>query len=126
MQQQRRRDTSSELALRRASHRLGLRYKVDAPLPVVGLRRRADLLFTGARIAVFVDGCFWHGCPVHGTEPKNNAEWWKEKFETNRRRDGDTDSRLGHAGWLSVRVWEHDDMSAAAERLADQVRSRSR
>src|SRR5438445_11107238 len=83
-----RRDTPCELALRSAAHRLGLRFRVDWQLPA--LRRRADLAFINARVAVFVDGCFWHGCPVHGTWPKTNAKWWRAKIEANRQRDADT------------------------------------
>src|SRR5262245_10358069 len=119
-----RRDTPCELALRSAVHRLGLRFRVDSPLP--GLRRRGDLVFTTTRVAVFVDGCFWHGCPEHGTWPKANAEWWREKIEANRRRDTDTDARLIAGGWLVVRVWAHDDAEAAARHLATLVRSRRR
>src|SRR6478672_8045793 len=97
MQATPRRDTPCELALRSATHRLGLRFRVDWPLP--GTRRRADLAFTRARLAVFVDGCFWHGCPVHGTWPKANAVWWHDKIVGNRRRDRDTNRRLATAGW---------------------------
>lgn len=116
-----RRDTAAEMAVRRAAHRLGLRYRVDAPaLP--GLRRRADLLFTRARVAVFVDGCFWHGCPTHGSRPRANAQWWAEKIAANRRRDADTDARLVEANWISLRVWEHEDPEDAAARIAHVVR----
>lgn len=114
MREQRRRDTAPELALRRELHRRGRRYRVDrAPLP--GLRRRADLVFPTARVAVFVDGCFWHCCPVHGTRPKNNASWWAAKLDTNVARDRDTDTRLADAGWRVVRVWEHEDSVTAAD-----------
>lgn len=124
MQATRQRDTPPELALRSALHRMGLRFRVQvAPLP--GLRRRADLVFRRARVAVFVDGCFWHGCPEHGTWPKQNAEWWRDKIEGNRRRDADTDDRLAEASWLSVRVWAHDDADAAALRVAAAVRLRT-
>ena len=111
---QRRRDTRPELALRRALHRLGYRYLVDAPLPGMP-RRRADILFRAAKVAVFVDGCFWHGCPDHATWPTNNAEWWKRKIGMNIERDLDTSARLEAQGWLVVRVWEHE---ATAEALA--------
>jgi DNA mismatch endonuclease (patch repair protein) len=113
-----RRDTPCELALRSAVHRLGLRFRVDWPLPGTG--RRADLAFVRARVAVFVDGCFWHACPVHGTWPKANARWWREKIVSNVRRDRDTDARLSAAGWKVLRFWEHDDpvRSARATRVA--------
>ncbi|MFE3289473.1 DNA mismatch endonuclease Vsr [Rhodococcus sp. NPDC059234] len=114
MRTQRRRDTAPELALRRELHRRGRRYRVDrAPLP--GMRRRADLVFPGARVAVFVDGCFWHCCPEHATRPKNNAQWWADKLAANVARDRDTDVRLTEAGWVVVRIWEHEDPAAAAD-----------
>lgn len=123
MQAQRTRDTAPELAVRRILHAHGLRYRVDrAPLPE--LRRRADLVFGPSRVAVYVDGCFWHGCPEHGTEPRANAEWWRDKLARNRARDADTDLRLAEAGWLVVRVWEHEDPQAVAGRVMDLVRSR--
>lgn len=105
MRRQRRRDTSPELALRKALHRLGYRYRVDAPLPGIP-RRRADLLFTGPRVVVFVDGCFWHSCPSHATEPAANREWWRKKLDGNRERDRDTNLRLRKSGWTVVRIWE--------------------
>jgi DNA mismatch endonuclease (patch repair protein) len=122
MQTAPRRDTHCELALRSALHRLGLRYRVDRKLP--GLRRRADLTFVRARVAVFVDGCFWHGCPRHVTWPKANAEWWRAKLEMNRRRDADTSRQLRRAGWRVVRVWEHELPARAAVRVARTVRRR--
>ena len=123
MQRQKRRDTEAELAVRRLVHASGLRYRVDlSPLP--GMRRRADLVFTRAKVAVFVDGCFWHGCPAHGTSPKANAEWWGEKIAKNRQRDQDTDRRLTEAGWAVVRVWEHEEPADAAARIEEAVRRR--
>lgn len=102
----RRRDTAPELALRRALHAAGLRYRVVFPVP--GNRRRTvDIAFTRARLAVFVDGCFWHGCPKHGTQPRANAGWWEAKIATNQARDRDTDRLLEEAGWTVLRLWEH-------------------
>lgn len=125
MQAQRMRDTAPELALRRALHAAGLRYRVDrAPLP--GLRRRADLVFGPARVAVFVDGCFWHSCPQHGNAPRANRAWWAAKLARNRIRDADTDARLRTAGWLPLRVWEHEDPCAAAETVQIAVLERRR
>ncbi len=113
---QRPRDTAPELALRRLLHARGLRYRVDvAPLP--GLRRRADVVFSRARVAVFVDGCFWHRCPQHGTSPKNNADWWRSKLEHNVQRDRHTDQALRQAGWQVLRVWEHEEPQLAARRV---------
>jgi DNA mismatch endonuclease, patch repair protein len=116
-----RRDTQAEILVRRAVHRRGLRYRVDRP-PLAGMRRRADLVFPRARVAVFVDGCFWHGCPEHGTIPKNNRAWWKEKLAGNQNRDRDTDARLLEAGWTVVRAWEHEDPEYAAGRIDRAVR----
>jgi len=117
------RDTVPEMALRSALHRLGLRYRVGVQ-PIDGLRRHADVAFRPARVAVFIDGCFWHGCPVHGTWPKANADFWRAKIEENRARDADTDRHLEDAGWVSVRVWEHEDASEAAERICELVKRR--
>lgn len=116
---QRRRDTAPELAIRRLLHARGLRYRVDVLLP--GMRRWADILFGPSRIAVFVDGCFWHGCPEHGTQPKNNAAWWSAKIAGNIARDRDTDRRLAEAGWTVIRVWEHEQPEVAAKKVASTV-----
>ncbi|ORI24360.1 very short patch repair endonuclease [Rhodococcus sp. 1168] len=116
LSKQRRRDTGPELALRRELHRRGLRYFVDRA-PLKGLRRRADVVFPRHRVAVYVDGCFWHSCPVHATSPRNNAQWWTDKLAANVARDRDTDARLDAAGWTVVRVWEHE----AAQDGADKV-----
>jgi DNA mismatch endonuclease (patch repair protein) len=110
------RNTKPELSLRSELHRRGLRYRVDFA-PLKGVRRRADVVFPGRRVAVFVDGCFWHVCPEHSSWPKNNAGWWREKLQENQRRDRDTDRKLQDAGWITVRVWEHEDPVEAAERI---------
>lgn len=120
MQRTRGRDTAPEKALRSLLHRMGLRFRVDfQALP--GLRRRADIVFTRQRLAVFVDGCFWHGCPVHRTWPKANAEFWRAKIERNMQRDLDTDERYRAAGWEVIRVWQHEDPDAAAKRVANRL-----
>lgn len=125
MKATRRRDTAAELAIRRALHSRGLRYRVDREvLPEV--RRRADIVFVGAKVAVFVDGCFWHCCPIHQTYPKANASWWATKLQANRQRDIDTNGQLRKAGWLVARVWEHEAPAAAAARITRQVRARTR
>ena len=118
-----RRDTGPELALRRVLHRRGLRYRVhQRPLP--GLARQADIVFTGAKVAVFVDGWFWHGCPEHPRrEHRTNGWYWPQKITANRDRDRDTDKRLTVAGWLPVRVWEHEDPEEAAGRVVEAVRA---
>jgi DNA mismatch endonuclease (patch repair protein) len=112
------------MAVRRLIFSQGLRYRVDAALP--GMRRRADLLFRSARVAVFIDGCFWHGCPEHGTRPKSNSDWWAEKIADNVRRDRDTDRQLAEHGWRALRVWEHEAADAAARRIASAVRGKTR
>lgn len=116
-----RRDTGPELALRRVLYRRGLRYRVHRrPLP--DLPRQADIVFQGAKVAVFVDGCFWHGCPRHGRrEHRTNGWYWPKKIAANKDRDRDTDEQLRAAGWLPVRIWEHEDPDAAADRVAGAV-----
>jgi DNA mismatch endonuclease (patch repair protein) len=107
------RDTGTELALRRALHRLGLRFRVqDRSLP-----GRPDVVLTRARIAVFVDGCFWHKCPTHGTSPKNNAEWWLAKLDENVARDRRNDGKLREMDWIPLHVWEHEDPATSAEAI---------
>ncbi len=123
MSRQKSRNTEVEMALRRALHAAGLRYRVHRK-PLKGVRREADVIFGPAKVAVFVDGCFWHGCPQHATWPKTNADFWRTKIEGNRRRDMDTDERLASAGWLAVRVWEHEDPAEAAARVVAFVRAR--
>lgn len=115
-----RRDTSPELAVRRRLHAMGLRFRVHSqPLP--DLRRRADVVFTRARVAVFIDGCFWHGCPQHGHLPTANAEWWAWKISRNRTRDQQTDDALMRCGWTVVRAWEHEPPDATAVRVRSLV-----
>ena len=121
MRRQGRRDTKPELALRRELHRRGHRYYVDRP-PLAGMGRRADLVFPRLRVAVYVDGCFWHSCPRHATIPKNNHDWWTAKLAGNVTRDRDTDTRLADVGWRVIRIWEHEDPVAAADRVALAVR----
>lgn len=116
MQATARRDTAPELALRRELHRRGLRYRVEVRLPELP-RRRMDIVFTRARLVVLVDGCFWHGCPVHATTARANAPYWSAKLAANRARDRDTDERLAAAGWTVLRVWEHEDPVEVAARV---------
>ena len=123
MQANRGRDTAPELALRRAVHAAGLRYFVNRR-PISTLRRTADLVFPTERVAVFLDGCFWHGCPLHHTKAKANAQFWAEKVRRNRERDEQTNELLTRAGWLVIRVWEHDDPAAAADRVRTLVLER--
>jgi DNA mismatch endonuclease (patch repair protein) len=116
----RRQGTKAELALRAALDALGVKYAVNGqPLPT--LQRKADILFRSEKVAVFVDGCFWHGCPIHGTQAKANAEFWREKIERNQQRDSDTNQHLQEAGWLVVRVWAHEEPDVAAKRIKETL-----
>ena len=124
MQRTRRRDTPAEVALRKVIYGRGLRYRVDCQ-PVARVRTRADIVFKKARVAVFVDGCFWHSCPIHGTLPKRNRRWWAEKLEANRRRDKCTTVVLEQEGWIVLRFWEHGDPVSAAEAVIEVVRKRA-
>lgn len=114
------RDTKPELELRQAVHALGLRYFVNRR-PIRAVRRTADLVFPRLKLAIFLDGCFWHGCPEHHTVAKTNAAFWAEKVEGNRRRDGDTNAMLAAAGWTVLRIWEHEPSGEGARRVADAV-----
>nr|WP_272952301.1 very short patch repair endonuclease [Mycolicibacterium smegmatis] len=123
MSSQSTKNTQAELRLRSLLHAKGLRYRVHRR-PINEHRRIADIVFPRAKIAVFVDGCFWHGCPEHGTWPRRNGEFWRSKIEGNIARDRETDALLRTAGWLPIRIWEHEDMRDAADRLTAAVRSR--
>jgi len=123
MQSNRSRDTSPELEIRSRLHRRGFRYRVSTrPLPE--LRRTADIVHRPSRVAVFVDGCFWHGCPEHYTKPRTNHSYWVPKIEANVRRDRDTDAALAAAGWLVIRIWEHDDPDRAVARVVRAISRR--
>jgi DNA mismatch endonuclease (patch repair protein) len=115
------RDTPAEMALRRELFRRGLRYRVDLPIRGV-TRARPDIAFPKQKLAVFVDGCFWHSCPEHGTMPKRNRKWWAAKLAANVERDRRHERELAEAGWTTVRVWEHEDPSGAADRVEDTLR----
>jgi DNA mismatch endonuclease (patch repair protein) len=117
------RDTGPELALRRAVHARGLRYFVNRR-PIKSVRRTADMVFPAAKVAVFLDGCFWHGCPEHHTVARTNAVFWAEKVRRTLERDDETNALLIEAGWIVVRCWEHDDPGLAAVQVDDAVRDR--
>ncbi|MET9290302.1 very short patch repair endonuclease [Nocardia beijingensis] len=123
MRGNRRRDTQPEIALRSAIRAHGLRYRVDIP-PVPAIRRRADVVFLGPKVAVFCDGCYWHRCPQHYRPAQTNSGFWDEKIAGNQARDRETDQLLTEAGWQVVRVWEHEDPEIAARRVADVVLAR--
>ncbi|MFI9307514.1 very short patch repair endonuclease [Streptomyces triculaminicus] len=114
------RNTTPEVAVRRLLHRSGHRFRLHRPVP--GMPRRSiDIAFPGARIAVFIDGCFWHGCPQHATSPKANADWWRQKLDRNMARDQETTGHLTEAGWTVLRFWEHEDPLAVAADIAAAV-----
>lgn len=117
------RDTAPEKALRSLLHKKGLRFRVDEK-PIKELNRKADIVFRSAKIAVFVDGCFWHGCLLHGTQAKANAEFWENKIRQNKERDEDTNKRLNKAGWKVVRVWEHEEPEKISNKIYRIVRQR--
>ncbi len=123
MQANRSRDTRLELEVRSAVHARGLRYRV-ATRPVPSVRRSADLVFTRARVAVFLDGCFWHGCPEHFHLPATNPEYWGPKIAANAARDAETDRLLVSEGWLVLRFWGHTVAVEAATRIEGAVRER--
>ncbi|MDZ5622049.1 very short patch repair endonuclease [Nocardioides sp. HM23] len=114
-------NTMPELAIRQILHRHGLRYRVNVR-PIRAVRRSADVVFTKQRLAVFVDGCFWHGCPQHYVAPKQNVDYWSEKVRRNRERDAETTRLLEEAGWHVLRVWEHEAPAASAQRI-EQARA---
>jgi DNA mismatch endonuclease (patch repair protein) len=115
--------TTPELRLRCLLYARGLRYRVNRTLPA-SVRCRPDVVFGPARVAVFVDGCFWHGCLDHASWPNVNGEWWRAKIERTRERDEQITSALGRTGWLVMRFWEHDDPAAIADAVENAVLSR--
>lgn len=116
------RDTKPEMAVRRLLHAAGLRYRV-AYRPMPGLRRTADIVFTRHRVAVFIDGCFWHACPEHGTTARSNAQYWSQKLADNVARDADTNAKLREAGWVVLRFWEHEAPADVAAAVMHHVRN---
>ncbi|MFJ6529776.1 very short patch repair endonuclease [Streptomyces longwoodensis] len=120
MSRQGSRDTAPEVAVRKLLHASGLRYRVNVPVPGIP-RRTIDIAFPRAKVAIFLDGCFWHGCPEHATHPKANADWWRAKLDKNMSRDADTTQHLINAGWTVLRFWEHESVDEVARRIADVV-----
>jgi DNA mismatch endonuclease (patch repair protein) len=122
MQANRRSDTKPEIALRKALHARGYRYRKDFRLDLPGgVRVRPDIVFTARKVAVFVDGCFWHVCPVHGREPTSNEWYWTPKLRRNIERDRTADAALTASGWQVVRLWEHEPLSSAVETVATAI-----
>jgi DNA mismatch endonuclease (patch repair protein) len=120
MQSNRGRDTAPELAVRRLLHAQGFRYRVNYR-PEPGLRRTADIVFTKQKIAVFIDGCFWHGCPEHYQRPASNQEYWDAKVTANRMRDFATTNQLRSQGWTVLRYWEHCDALVVAMEIGSEL-----
>lgn len=120
MSSARRRDTKPEIDVRRILHARGLRYRVAYPVPGRP-RRTVDIAFTRAKVAVFLDGCFWHGCPDHGTLPKAHRSWWVAKLGANSDRDRDTSMLLESQGWMVLRFWEHEVPECVAEAITASV-----
>ena len=114
------RDTKPEMLVRSLLHRRGLRYRVGQR-PIVNLRRTADLVFRSAKVAVFIDGCYWHGCERHYKEPLTNRDYWRAKIEGNRARDRDTNRALAEEGWLVLRFWEHEDPEGVADTVERSI-----
>ncbi|MFI2200682.1 very short patch repair endonuclease [Streptomyces sp. NPDC020192] len=123
MSRQASKDTAAELLVRRLLHAAGLRYRVEYPVPGMA-RRRIDVAFTSVKVAVLIDGCFWHGCPEHATQPRANAEWWRQKLDRNMARDVETTEHLVSAGWEVLRFWEHEAPADVALRVAAAVERR--
>ncbi|MCU1355157.1 MAG: mismatch repair protein Vsr [Acidimicrobiales bacterium] len=120
----RRVDTKPEVQLRSLLHRRGLRFRKDLLIRAEGVRVRPDIVFTRRRLAVFLDGCFWHGCPEHQHIPKSNRDYWVPKLEANIRRDDRVSAALVEAGWRVVRIWEHVPAEAAAQMVLDAMTDR--
>ncbi len=123
MSRQASKDTGVELAVRRLLHAAGLRYRVEYPVPGMP-RRRIDVAFPRAKVAVLIDGCFWHGCPQHATQPKANADWWRNKLDRNMARDRETTAHLVAEGWTVLRFWEHEAPEQVAVQVAAAVEQR--
>lgn len=117
-------DTGPERRLRSALHARGLRFRKDHKIAAGDVKTRADIAFTAVRVAVFVDGCFWHRCPDHATDPKRNSEYWAPKLQRNVERDQRVNAALQASGWLVIRVWEHESATDAAERIVMAVAAR--
>jgi DNA mismatch endonuclease, patch repair protein len=124
MRANKKRNTGPEIALRRMLFAQGARYRVHLPIRAGGILVRPDIVFPARRIAVFLDGCFWHSCPEHGTNPKVNTSYWGPKLERNRQRDELVTRTLESDGWLVLRIWEHVEASAACSLVVAAVASR--
>lgn len=126
MRANRSRDTKPEVAVRRELHRRGRRFRVAYRPLSEDRRRTVDIAFTRLKVAVHIDGCFWHGCAEHFVPPKTNATYWEQKIASNRARDLDTDRRLTDAGWTVLRFWEHERPTGVADAVENVLWERVR
>jgi DNA mismatch endonuclease (patch repair protein) len=122
MRATRRKNTHPEIALQTLLRNEKIEFETENLL-LIGYKRKVDIIIKGKKVAIFVDGCFWHGCPIHGTWPKQNAEFWRDKIIQNQQRDRDTDQKLLDAGWRVIRIWEHEDMVLAVERISREIKN---
>ncbi|MFE0204929.1 very short patch repair endonuclease [Streptomyces sp. NPDC058985] len=120
MSRQGSRDTAPEIPVRRLLHASGMRYRVNVPMPGMA-RRTIEIVFPRAKVAIFLDGCFWHGCPQHATQPKSNTEGWRAKLDKNMARDVETTRRLQDQGWTVLRFWEHETPESVANRVSESL-----
>mgnify|MGYP002392282053 CR=1 FL=1 len=118
-------DTKPEVAIRSGLHKLGYRFRKDFVITVSGRNCRPDIVFSKKKVAVFIDGCFWHSCPEHGRHPKSNVEYWRKKFSRNKQRDELDDRALTASGWIVVRIWEHRSVEEATEEIIRTLSARS-
>ena len=126
MRGNRKTDSRPEASLRRALHARGLRYRKNPSVPTSIGSVTPDLVFLGPKVAVFVDGCFWHSCPIHGNTPSTNCDYWEPKLRRNRERDLLVTDALTHQGWMVIRVWEHEPLASAALAVETVVRARTK
>jgi len=126
MKANKRKDTAPELRVRRALHAQGLRFRKSARISTRSRNVIADVVFTRSKVAVFVDGCFWHSCPIHGVSPRSHPDYWSAKLQRNRDRDRDVDSALRIDGWIPVRIWEHSDAAAATAQVFRAIEESNR
>jgi DNA mismatch endonuclease, patch repair protein len=115
-------DSRPEKSLRARLHRDGYRFRKNYRVDLQGFECTPDIVFTAKKLAIFVDGCFWHACPEHGTQPVANSQYWLPKLERNKERDREVEAALAQAGWRVLRIWEHVPVDEAAARVAEALK----